>query len=301
MKTPWLVSLGAAAVLLTTAGAGAQSTDGAVRLGFDFEFLGLDVLSVEGTGVEEDDRVTISSGFAFDDTFLGIGYGASERLTLGLRARSGSVSTLFTDIAGDPTRSEYHVTGLPYLEVNLSDSGTLRPFLGPTIGLEVTVTEVRTDVSDDVEFQSADVTFLFGALFGARIFVNDTFAVEPTLLATYGLGAFSQESADGLDLDGDTRVFTLMLLFCGSAWLGGEQGKSPDPEPLVAPAPYEPAPYVPPPAETAPAPPAQPAPQPQPAPAPAPAQPAPGGAAAPTAPAPEPMPPAPPPAGPTGP
>jgi hypothetical protein len=296
MKTPWLATLGAIAVLLSTALARAQSTDGAVRLGFDFEFLGLDVVSVDGPVFE--DRVTFSSGFAFDNTFIGLGYGASERLTLGLRARSGSLTTLFTDVAGDPTESSYHMTGLPYLEVNLSDSGTLRPFLGPTIGLDVNVTELRSDDSDDPEFQSADVTFLFGALFGARIFVNDNVAIEPTLIATYGLGAFSQETADGLEVDGDTKVFTLMLLFCGSAWLGGDSRARAEPEPDVTPNAYEPAPYVPPPAETAPAPASQPAPQP----VPAPAQPAPGGAPATAAPAAEQIPPAPPPpAGPTGP
>jgi hypothetical protein len=286
MKTPWFTFSSALAALLIVSTAEAQSTDGRVRLGFDFSFVGLDVRSAElDGGGPSDDTVQVSSGFAFDNTFLNAGYGLSEVLTLGIRARTGSVATMFTDRDSDPTETSYHLTGLPYLEVNLGDGGTVQPFIGPTLGLDLTVREARTDSSGDPDFQSADVSFLFGALFGLRIFVNETLAIEPTLVATYGVGGFSDETAGGPELDGTTKEFSLMLLFGASAWLGAERAKErPAPESNVTPGAYEPTPYPDPAREPAPA-----------AAPPPPAQPAPVDAPTTSAPAPEAVPPAPPP------
>jgi len=287
MKPSWLATLSAIAALAIVSKTEAQSTDGAVRLGFDFSFLALDVFTVDPETGSEETTLDFSSGFAFDNTFLNAAYGLNERLSLGLRLRSGSIATVFIDRDDNPTETSYRLTGLPYLEVNLTDGGTLRPFIGPTLGLDLTVRESRRDDRDDPDFQSADVMFMFGGFFGARVFVNDTFAFEPTLVATYGVGAFTQETAGAPEIDGSTSVFTLMLLFGGSVWLGADRTPEPTPPPYnPEPGAYEPMPY-----------PTAPAPEPAPAAAPPPPQPAPGPAPAPAAaPAPEQMPPPPPPA-----
>jgi hypothetical protein len=288
MKTSWLATLSAIAVLVAVSRAEAQSTDGAVRLGFDFSFLGLDVLTVDPEAGSEETTLEVSSGFAFDNTFLNAGYGLSDRLTLGLRLRSGSIARVFPDRDDDPSEASYHLTGLPYLEVNLTDGGTLRPFIGPTLGLDLTVFEQRLDDRGDPDLQRADAMFMFGAFFGARVFINETFAFEPTLVATYGVGGFAEERVGDAEVDGTTSTFTIMLLFGGSVWLGAERSPRPAPPP-DGPGAYEPMPY-----------PAAPAPEPAPAAAPPPPPPAtapppPAPTDTPATPAPEQVPPPPPP------
>lgn len=147
----------------------------------------------------------------------GYAYGISPTLVFGAH-----VAHAHTSVTADNKTSEQSALWvLPTLEIYLSSSGAVRPYLAPSVGF--TVASATVDGQDAYSWTSIAA----GASAGVHLFATDTFSIAPNggVFMTSGTGDFG-----GTSVDRKSVVVQLNLSFAG--WIGGKPERAPvTPEP----------------------------------------------------------------------
>jgi hypothetical protein len=219
-KTALLLLVAAAATLLSK-NASAQDAQ-KMRLQLDTELFFIDIAKYDGQGdsdtTVEDTIIGIGPGSSFFGAFyygyavpqpmlgLGLGYTALENLAVGARLDLGFANhKIKIDDNEDPMKYRVLSYGfMPYLEIAFLH-GSVRPFVGPTLGLEGMYGRMEYDPS--TKGTTKMNLFVFGGTFGLRIMLSESASFDLSGLVTYGLGKSKGES-ENQDSQGVTTTDT---------------------------------------------------------------------------------------------
>lgn len=218
-----IARLAAGAILVALCGgvasrAAAQRLDGRFKLGMETAVFEYSSTKIEGAGLattnDSTDEVTL--GIAPSRAGVDFGYGLANTWVLGVRLLLVHSSS---EQGGGGQDIDTTLLGVvPHLDYVFASSGATRVFLGPMLGFGVASAGFGPTNDGSAHL------FLFGANFGAHIFVAPGVSIDPRLALSYAVGEASYDVMFGgivptASVSADVNVLAVSALLGISAWL----------------------------------------------------------------------------------
>lgn len=211
----WLSAISLASPLIAlTATAHGQAVDGSFRLSLEGNFASFEKIKLKESGFEDFEARETSFGILGSGLGVGLGYGASDSVVLGVRILQGTVRREYDDDFIEPDKGNVFSI-IPSLEILTNSGEKARPFFLFAAGVRTGSTE-----SDGVE-TSKFTTGIFGAGFGVHAFVTPTFSIDPGL-TVFGVRGSDEVGGSEFDRSGVAVIASFGL----SGWVGGTLPKS---------------------------------------------------------------------------
>jgi hypothetical protein len=223
-----------------------QSIDGRVRLGMEAGLMEHEVLTRSGTSSSSlGTPTTGETDVRFTALGLGslgfgpfIGYGISNQALVGAQLDILHQNSQFGDNSAQDTLGAGASLSLAYVV----ESGNVRPFFGPVVGLNHFST-------DSGQSTFSETIFDIGARVGLLGFATHWFSIDPSVVIAYATGTGTQRSLftgdprAGGEQEHDLSGFSVGLRLAMSGWLGRDEPLDTGPDrDLDAMPPYSPPP-----------------------------------------------------------